>query len=156
MHNRSYCKLQLEEDSVSRHKGERKVKTQDDDLESIADSIATESDMTMDTENVLDESDDDDGVDSGEENDEPCLESKMEKVEIRVKSEGDVSDSPRSESESHDLDLPQSESYDEGTSVKVEQCDDSKEESKNNSDNSDGEQMFPDTNITLQHVKGDK
>jgi hypothetical protein len=47
--------------------------------------------------------------------------------------------------------LPQSERYDEGTSVKVEQCDDSKEESKNNSDNSDGEQMFPDTNITLQH-----
>jgi hypothetical protein len=32
--------------------------------------------MTMDTENVLDESDDDDGVDSGEENDEQCLESK--------------------------------------------------------------------------------
>ena len=148
--------FKLEEDSVSRHKGERKVKTQDDDLESIADSIATESDMTMDTENVLDESDDDDGVDSGEENDEQCLESKMKKVEIRVKSEGDVSDSPRSESESHDLDLPQSERYDEGTSVKVEQCDDSKEESKNNSDNSDGEQMFPDTNITLQHVKGDK
>jgi hypothetical protein len=47
MHNRSYCKLQLEEDSVSRHKGERKVKTQDDDLESIADSIATESDMPV-------------------------------------------------------------------------------------------------------------
>jgi hypothetical protein len=53
MHKRSYCKRQLEEDSVARHKGERKVKTQDDDLESIADSIATESDMTMDTENVL-------------------------------------------------------------------------------------------------------
>jgi len=149
--------LQLEEDSVSRHKGERKVRTQDDDLESIADSIATESDMKA--ESVLDENDDDDdGSDSGEENetDEQCLESKMEKVQIRVKSEGDVSDSPRSESESHDLDLPQSESYDKGTSVKVEQCDDSKEDSKNTSDNSDGEQMFPDTNITLQHVKGDK
>lgn len=141
---------------MSRHKGERKVRTQDDDLESIADSIATESDMTNDAESVLNESDNDDGSDSGEENetDEQCLESKMEKVEIRVMSEGDVS--PRSESESHDLDLPQSESYNKGTSVKVEQCDDSKEESKDNSDNSDGEQMFPDTNITLQHVKGDK
>lgn len=150
--------LQLEEDSVSRHKGERKVRTQDDDLESIADSIATESDMTNDAESVLNESDNDDGSDSGEENenDEQCLESKMEKVEIKVKSEGDVSDSPRSESESHDLDLPQSKSYDKGTSVNVEQCDDSKEDSKNTSDNSDGEQMFPDTNITLQHVKGDK
>lgn len=141
---------------MSRHKGERKVRTQDDDLESIADSIATESDMTNDAESVLNESDNDDGSDSGEENetDEQCLESKMEKVEIRVKSEGDIS--PRSESESHDLDLPQSESYNKGTSVKVEQCDDSKEESNDNSDNSDGEQMFPDTNITLQHVKGDK
>lgn len=134
--------FKLEEGSVSRHKGERKVRTHEDDLESIADSVATESDLGMDTGSINNESDSDEDLDDDKENEEDSLQAKMEKVEITMKSENETCDKDKS----IDQVAPKSDISDIKGQLNEE----------NNSDSSDGEQMFPDTKITLQHVKGDK
>lgn len=134
--------FQLEEGSVSRHKGERKVRTLEDDLESIADSVATESDLGLDTGSINNDSDSDEDLDDHKENEEDSLEGKMEKVEITMKSD-DETCGKSDKDKSIDQVAPQSD-------IKGQL------KETNNSDSSDGEQTFPDTKITLQHVKGDK
>lgn len=134
--------FKLEEGSVSRHKGERKVRTLEDDLESIADSVATESDLGLDTGSINNDSDSDEDLDDHKENEEDSLEGKMEKVEITMKSD-DETCGKSDKDKSIDQVAPQND-------IKGQL------KETNNSDSSDGEQTFPDTKITLQHVKGDK
>lgn len=148
----SFINFQLEEGSVENHKGERKIRTkEEDDLESVADSIATESDITMETDSVNIDSDNS-GDESEEENVDESLQEKMETVKITIKSESENCDKCESNDpdskESESNDLHSNESENSAKIVKSEQYEEKKQDS-------DDECMFPDTSITLQHVKGD-
>ncbi|XP_021353469.1 nuclear export mediator factor Nemf-like isoform X2 [Mizuhopecten yessoensis] len=124
--------FKLEDDSIIRHKGERKIRTTEEDEM----SIITESDMATDTASMADVSDDDSsdqddtsqtgeegqqqGLDTLEEQEEETQEQGMQIVEVKV----------------------------EGVKEKVkEEVEEEKEEESS---------MFPDTEISLQHIKGDK
>lgn len=120
---------QLEDDSIERHKGERKVHGVDDDTMSVTDSIATESDLTADTNSVTIDTD----SDSDSEND-----SKSENNEDNERLQESDSENNKSESKSDSGDGVQG--------IKAERTEESDKE----------EVSFPDTSISLQHVKGDK
>lgn len=111
----------------------------------------------MDAESVNMDSDNDDD-NSEEENADESLQTKMEKVEITIKSEGDKCDIHLSSSQEKSCDKCEStdpiskESESSTQNMKSEHC----EQQKEDSDKSDEECMFPDTSITLQHVQGDK
>lgn len=118
---------QLEDDSIERHKGERKVHGVDDDTMSVTDSVATESDLTADTNSVTIDTDSDSENDSKSENNE-----NNERLQ--------ESDSENNKSES------KNDSGDGVQWIKAERTEESDKE----------EVSFPDTSISLQHVKGDK
>lgn len=120
---------QLEDDSIERHKGERKVHGVDDDTMSVTDSIATESDLTADTNSVTMDTD----SDSDSEND-----SKSENNEDNERLQESESENNKSESKNDSGDGVQG--------IKAERTEESDKE----------EVSFPDTSISLQHVKGDK
>lgn len=120
---------QLEDDSIERHKGERKVHGVDDDTMSVTDSIATESDLTADTNSVTIDTD----SDSDSEND-----SKSENNEDNERLQESDSENNKSESKNDNGDGVQG--------INAEKTDESDKE----------EVSFPDTSISLQHVKGDK
>ena len=166
--------LQLEEGSVFRHAGERKVRTIEEDEESVADSIAT--DVTTETEVTIESNTDDDSSDSEEEKDEEDGKKEMnvnEEVETEETNDvdndnGDSSD----EDETIDDDI-EIDGIDDACEVKMEKDDliaegdsanlKSGEDKKGNDDVGDTKVEkkpavieFPDTEITLQHVKGDK
>lgn len=119
---------QLEDDSIERHKGERKVYGVDDDTMSVTDSIATESDLTADTNSVTMDTD----SDSDSEND-----SKSENNEDNERLQESESEHSKSESNGNG---------DGVQGIKAERTEESDKE----------EVSFPDTSISLQHIKGDK
>ena len=170
--------FQLEESSIFRHAGERKVRVAEDDEMSVADSIATESEVTIETnsDHELDMSDDEDDEDkdtkiSGDE------ENYAEKNDTCIKKEEDINEI---ESESVKacmcIGAGNTESQDnqgEETSVSVvTNCDVNIEadherirtenEVKAETESAKEQQIeekqmeFPDTEINLQHVQGDK
>lgn len=124
---------QLEDDSIERHKGERKVHGVDDDTMSVTDSVATESDLTADTNSVTIDTD----SDSDSEND-----SKSENNEDNERLQESDSENNKSESKSES----KSDSGDGVQGIKAERTEESDKD----------EVSFPDTSISLQHVKGDK
>lgn len=121
--------FKLEDDSIERHKGERKVHGVDDDTMSVTDSVATESDLTADTNSVTIDTD----SDSDSEND-----SKSENNEDNERLQESDSENNKSESKNDNGDGVQG--------INAEKTDESDKE----------EVSFPDTSISLQHVKGDK
>ncbi|XP_061172941.1 ribosome quality control complex subunit NEMF-like [Saccostrea echinata] len=141
--------FKLEDGSIERHKGERKVHVTEDDSISVADSLATESDITADTNSLSLDSDSESEKEENDQNDNNSeygenserlrddfgeIDSTVDKAsalegkETSVKSENRTggSDDNRTDME-----------------VKVEEEDET-------------ESLFPDTAISLQHVKGDK
>ncbi|XP_033735846.1 nuclear export mediator factor Nemf-like [Pecten maximus] len=124
--------FKLEDDSISRHKGERKIRTTEEDEM----SVVTESDVTTDIDSVIDESDDDssdedDNSQTGDEGQQQRLDTLEEQNE-----------------ETEEQDMPIVEVKVEG--VKEEMKEEMEEEKEEESS------IFPDTEISLQHVKGDK
>ena len=110
-----------------RHKDERRVRTADEDAISVAESMATESDVT----DVTADSDTDSSGSEDESNKLDAIEENEEGNRPSDTSEGNLDVKP-------------------GTSeMKSEDVEGSKE--------SDEEELeFPDTSIQLQHVRGDK
>ena len=124
--------LQLEEESIERHRGERKVHGVEEDSMSVTDSIATESDLTADTDSVTIDTDSNSDSDSEDDNN-----SENGKESDRVQE----SESRKSENKS--------ESRTEGS-------DNGCNEDNTADDKEEEEVGFPDTSISLQHVQGDK
>ena len=157
--------VQLDDDSLERHKDERRVRTLDDDAESLAGaSVTTESsDVTSlaeDTESALSiqdsDSDDSDANDAEKES----LDSN-DNSEVIVKHEAtsdvktlsaDVIKDDATDS-ACDKDAPVNVSND-GVNDGRDADDVSEDSEAADDDNSDTE--FPDTSLALHHVKGGK
>ncbi|XP_060068947.1 ribosome quality control complex subunit NEMF-like [Ylistrum balloti] len=120
--------FKLEDDSILRHKGERKIRTTEEDEM----SIVTESDVTTDIASMVDMSDDssdeDDNSQTGGEEQQQTLETLQEQEE-----------------ETEEQHMPIVE-------VKVEEVKEQVTEEEKEEESS----IFPDTEINLQHIKGDK
>ncbi|XP_078313249.1 ribosome quality control complex subunit NEMF-like isoform X1 [Crassostrea virginica] len=124
--------FKLEEESIERHRGERKVHGVEEDSMSVTDSIATESDLTADTDSVTIDTDSNSDSDSEDDN----------------KSENSKESDRVQESESR-ISENKSESRTEGS-------DNGCNEDNTADDKEEEEVGFPDTSISLQHVQGDK
>ncbi|KAH3859417.1 ribosome quality control complex subunit NEMF-like [Dreissena polymorpha] len=155
--------FKLEEGSVARHKGERRVRTaeEDDDMLSVADSSATE--VTMEVNTDLEEDSDDD-----EESDDKTGNRDGENVQNKEVSDKQKSDNDLEENESKG-DIVRTEHEDAGedvnnascqvSAVKIEPVLDERPTSLRSSDKvtkAEPVMEFPDTEINLQFVKGDK
>ncbi|XP_048732715.1 ribosome quality control complex subunit NEMF-like [Ostrea edulis] len=130
--------FKLEDDSIERHRGERKVHKVEDDAISVADSIATESDLTADTNSVNQDTDSD-------------SDSETEENYNRSESTED-SERPQTDSESKTDGNGDCQCVDKNGKISGEDSD--KKEVKEEDDKE--KNLFPDTSISLQHVKGDK
>ncbi|ESO87754.1 hypothetical protein LOTGIDRAFT_127397 [Lottia gigantea] len=130
--------FKLEEGSVERHKGERKVRTlEDDDSASIVDSVAD-----SEAEDIDINSDDSGSEDEGE---------GQEKVKVdegegqeKVKVDEAIADVKTEESDKRGITVNDESSKE--TTIEEEEDTSSEEE--------EPESSFPDTAINLQHVKG--
>ena len=171
--------FQLEESSISRHLGERKIRVAEDDELSVADTVATESELTEVTlsDGELDDSDDEDEYIKDDQHriGENCDMVKKEEsgdtksdldssasTESDNKQGGNISESAKNienqenqdeiktESVVSETDIKINVSGDNGTETEIRTDPDSKEERKNQT------VEFPDTEISLQHVQGDK
>ena len=181
MHNHGLpLLLQLEESSLARHAGERKIRTteDDDDMASIADSMATE--VTMETNSDNEQSEDSDS--DGEGDNEGQSGGIGAIIEESVENDGDNNDEVDDGSQGGNGDLDKDDIEEE---VKYKNrdnsessdivCDRVQQESgslpSHNGDSQGAGQTetakvkteskvpvveFPDTEISLQHVKGDK
>ncbi|XP_071079995.1 ribosome quality control complex subunit NEMF-like [Haliotis cracherodii] len=121
--------FKLEEGSVDRHQGERRVRTVEEDEMSVTESVVTESDITAD-ESIV--SDDDSDSDEGGDGEKTGVDKSMDSNE----------EGKDDEEEEEDDDV-------EDDVVKVEVKIEEDTEEKPGS-------AFPDTSINLLHVKGDK
>lgn len=155
--------MQLEEGSIARHAGERKVRTAEDDEISIADSTVAESEVTLETVSDNDEESEDESEQKTDGNDE-SVKSDTEQNDENV--ENDKSQNMDDETETG-VKTEKSEN-----DVKGEICDN--ESSDRTSENKESKREiivqkqcksvklptnvleFPDTEISLHHVKGDK
>ncbi|KAL4238275.1 hypothetical protein ACF0H5_002987 [Mactra antiquata] len=163
--------FKLEEGSVVRHIGERKIRVAEDDENSVADSIATESEVTIETmsDNEIDlddGNDDDDDSKDGDENDTKDDELNDNDVDDDVNNEKDDDDDndkneessiPEGIDEKTKNDKEGEKNLDTGVSevtVKVENDENDDKSSVNEVKPNIVE--FPDTEINLQHIKGDK
>ena len=173
--------FQLEESSISRHLGERKIRVAEDDELSVADTVATESELTEVTlsDHELDDSDDEDDIkddkhrigencdmvkkeESGDtkndldSNASTCTESDNKQgADISVSAKNmeiqENQDEIKAESVVSETDIKINVSGDKGNETEIIKTDpDRKEERKNQT------VEFPDTEISLQHVQGDK
>ena len=171
--------FQLEESSISRHLGERKIRVAEDDELSVADTIATESELTEVTlsDQELDDSDDEDDniKDDKDRTDENCDMVKKEEsgdtksdLDCSASTESDNKqganisisaknieneenqDEIKTESVVSETDIKINVSGDKGNETEITTDPDGKEERKNQI------VEFPDTEISLQHVQGDK
>lgn len=172
------CSFQLEESSVFRHEGERKIRVAEEDEMSVADSIATE--VTMETisdhEQDISDDEDDDGqankdIDGGVADNGNAAENcdiKLQKdhtdentdktkIDMCTCDSAENSESQKTEtSESAVLsDVDIKIEIDEKRTISENQIDKQSESAKNNQ-NEEKVVEFPDTEISLQHVKGDK
>lgn len=180
MHNHGLpLLLQLEESSLARHAGERKIRTteDDDDVASIADSMATEVTMETNSDNEQSEDSDSDGEgdnegqsggigaiieesveDNGDDNnddvggdggsgdlDKDDVEEEV-KYENRDNSESSDNVCDRGQQESGSLPCHKGDSQGAGQT----------ETAKVKTESKVPVVEFPDTEISLQHVKGDK
>lgn len=137
----SFCR-QLEDGSIARHAGERKVRTIDDDASSV--SLASEAEASLTLDEVDEEPDDDDALsqDSGSD----------EKDDVH--SDGDRKAAGGDDGGGD-------EDQDDGDEGDEEKDGSGKDEGAGG--DSSGEKSssscaveFPDTSINLTHVKGDK
>ena len=165
--------FQLEESSISRHIGERKIRVAEDDELSVADTIATESELTEVTlsDHELDDSDDEDDI-KDDKHSENCDMVKKEDsgdtksdLDSNASTESDnnqranISESAKNienqdgikiESVVSETDIKINVSGDKGNETEIKTDPDSKEKAK------DQTVEFPDTEISLQHVQGDR
>ena len=170
--------FQLEESSISRHLGERKIRVAEDDELSVADTIATESELTEVTlsDQELDDSDNEDDIkDDKHSTGDNCdmvkkeesgdtksdLDSSASKesdnkqgadISVSAKNIGNEEnqDEIKTESIVSETDIKINVSGDKGNETEIKTDPDSKEKGKNQT------VEFPDTEISLQHVQGDK
>lgn len=121
--------FKLEDGSVFRHKGERKIRTTEEDEM----SIVTEGDAATDLDSIVDMSDD---------------------------GSSDEDDSSQTSSQQQVLDTVEEQEEEQAmqmVEVKVEEVkQDVKEEEQEQQEKEEESSEFPDTEISLQHVKGDK
>lgn len=136
--------FQLEEGSIFRHKGERKIRIAEDDTMSVADSIGTEND-TIDTNSIDGDSDNDSDNSSDSDNEEDKNDNKLQT--LKEDSEDELCSDSKVKVEGSQVALAEKEVKVEGSKVE-------KQEDKDSSE--DDNAAFPDTSISLQHVKGDK
>lgn len=157
----------LEEGSVVRHIGERKIRTAEDDEKSITGSIATESEVTMETisENELDVHDEtiDNEPDSDTERDksaddkniEISQETKAMEEDTNTDAESDTNINAESDTEFSDQ-CVKDENIDTDTGVKTEDSCDSHVRQHACVEEIETKIEFPDTEISLKHVNADK
>ncbi|XP_069118098.1 ribosome quality control complex subunit NEMF-like [Argopecten irradians] len=121
--------FKLEDGSIFRHKGERKIRTTEEDEM----SIVTEGDAATDLDSIVDMSDD---------------------------GSSDEDDSSQTSSQQQVLDTVEEQEEEQAmqmVEVKVEEVkQDVKEEEQEQQEKEEESSEFPDTEISLQHVKGDK
>ena len=152
----------MDEDSIFRHKDERKVRTLEDDASSVAESSTT----TDANDQELDIGDSDN--DSEHEEDKHSSDSKQETCDkldaIHEEDKNAKSESDNVERTYTETDLKGQETLDEQSKdtgdadmdIDKPTEETNKQESKDSSSSDEGESLFPDTSIQLQHVKGDK
>ncbi|CAH1790707.1 unnamed protein product [Owenia fusiformis] len=153
--------FKLDDTCIFRHKDERKVRTLEEDAMSVADSIATEnSEVSIETDDVTN----DDGDDSDSEADDEHA-----STEDRT-SNSNTTPSQDGESETKSLENIDTESNNacenndaksNTTEIDEKESEDhvtmeTKPEKNDSDDDDDDENLFPDTNIQLHHVQGDK
>ena len=149
--------FQLDEDSIFRHKDERKVRTLEDDASSVAESSATSNDQELDISDG--DSDSEHGTDQHEDearNQGGSDKKESQNAQKRTEDDKDQTSSKRVNSQNSDdakLDIERS-SSNEKTSETDER--EEKAEVVDSESSDEGESLFPDTSIQLQHVKGDK
>lgn len=135
--------FKVDEDSVFRHKGERRVRALEED------SVTTYSDVTDVTDQV--------GSDNDEEEEEEGGDTDTESTNDKLE---DIEESDSEEAEKAPTDSGEkNDTGDVSKEVKGGAALENGKEAENDpsdSDDSDGELQFPDTSIKLQHVKGDK
>ncbi|GFR96885.1 nuclear export mediator factor Nemf-like, partial [Elysia marginata] len=144
--------FKLEESSVERHLGERKVRTADTDTISVTDSITGLSSSQGDDEmelDISDASDDENEEDSVQSDDVEKLDSNLDEVietdcVVEEKKENDTW--AKAEPTLQGEEKPENAVKEKGIQ-KFQQ---------NKKEREEKEIMFPDTNINLTHVKGDK
>ncbi|KAK3587746.1 hypothetical protein CHS0354_042701 [Potamilus streckersoni] len=157
--------FKLEDGSIVRHAGERRVRTADEDEMSVADSMAAESEATIETnsDNEMDNGDDSINEDKSDEDDDDkvCDEDCDGKLENR--NAINDQDSQKDESENDNLEADDTEEDSLQTRTKIsrdlnmlEEQSQKDQDGKTNSGREEVDMAFPDTMINLQHVKGDK
>ena len=178
LESRPICHMifQLEESSISRHLGERKIRVADDDELSVADTVATESELTEVTlsDHELDDSDDEDDIKDDKHSENCDMVKKKESGDTKSDLDSSASkesdnkqganislsaknienqenqDEIKTESVVSETDIKINVSGDKGNEMEMTTDPDSKEKAK------DQTVEFPDTEISLQHVQGDK
>ncbi|RUS85379.1 hypothetical protein EGW08_006864 [Elysia chlorotica] len=146
--------FKLEESSVDRHLGERKVRTADTDSLSIADSTAGFSSSFGEDDIELDISDGTD--DENEEGDDMNERNELENADKMLDSVMETEDEAKESIEveptvKQELAIKAETKTSSGVTKTA-----SKEKEVNTPQPDEKEIMFPDTNINLTHVKGDK
>ncbi len=179
-----YGYLQVDEDNVDRHKGERRVRGLEEETESVAGSIATESEVSMDTQDSGDIQELENDSDTASETSETLVE-KLEGASVQDTelnsdslngteaicdtedaktrqlehsgsdvSKGIITEDPNKSESGSQVGKPEAtESKGEIEATKVEEPEN---EMQQEEEKEEAEALFPDTEIGLQHIKGDR
>ncbi|XP_005099828.1 nuclear export mediator factor Nemf [Aplysia californica] len=148
--------FKLEEGSIERHLGERKVRAVDDDAMSVTDSTVSSvpgaEDVDIEISDDSDEDDDNDDAAGAENKTDAAAEGDKSKVTDSVSDDVPLSSavSPEAGATSAPAGAPKEE-------VKEDVVEQKAGAAGGGDDGDDADDMaFPDTNIALTHVKGDK
>ncbi len=155
--------LQLDEDSIFRHRDERRVRTLDDDISSVAESSSTAEDAMAELNIISEEdsggeSEDSESGDAGA-NAGVCdtAEAIVIKTEESVRKAHEMENIVPSPEEKGTALEHRDEGLNEARRLEEENREVETAEKSGGSESSDeGDCLFPDTTIELQHVKGDK
>ena len=145
----------MDEDSIFRHKDERKVRTLEDDASSVAESSATSNDQELDVSDG--DSDSEHGTDQHEE--EAAKQAESDKKESQSAQKMTEDDKDQTSSKTVNSQNPDDAKMDiESSNEKTDETDEKGENSEvvDSESSDEDESLFPDTSIQLQHVKGDK
>ncbi|KAL3872530.1 hypothetical protein ACJMK2_035753 [Sinanodonta woodiana] len=151
--------FKLEDGSITRHAGERRVRTADEDEMSVADSMATESEATIETNSDSEMEDVDDNID-GDKSDEDD-----DKEDAKQEDRDAINDIGRQKDESENDHLEADDTEEDELHARTVLSRDITMSEEHSRKTQDGEtssgreevdMAFPDTMINLQHVKGDK
>ena len=137
--------LQLDDTSVFRHKGERKVRSAEEDAASVSDSIATESEISEVSMETKDgDSSDMDTEEEGKEDGEVATEVAKGWSVPDAASGAGINLEAAEEAQGEEKEREEEE----------ENWEDAREEKEDSEE--EEESLFPDTSIQLQHVMGGK